>query len=74
MKFSENVQEVISPDLNKLPDTANCYTIFVPEKVKLTIYLTLSISISIIDQCLIIIYTICNLNSRFDKHSSGGRS
>ena len=45
VKFSEEVQEVISPDLNNLPDTANCYTIFVPEQVKLAIYVTPSIKI-----------------------------
>jgi len=34
VKFSEEVQEVVSPDLNKLPDTANCYTVFVPEQIR----------------------------------------
>ena len=42
VKFPEEVQEAVSPDLNKLPDTANCYTVFVPEQVKLAINVTIS--------------------------------
>ena len=34
VKLPKDLQEIIAPELNELPDTANCYTIFVPEQVK----------------------------------------
>ena len=35
VKFPKEIQEIISPNLNELPDSASCYTIFVPEQVTL---------------------------------------
>ena len=39
VKLPKNIKDAISPDLNKLPDTANCSTMFKTIQVKIYIVL-----------------------------------
>ena len=74
VKFPPKIEKVISPELNRLPDTAKCYTIFVPEQVKLH-YINSRICLSTLcNNHFEFLIRRLNVYFRFGKHSFGGKS